>query len=166
MSPFWQIEQAAGNSGVGTSGADHSGDERKLRTDQRVATADENGGYQVAGNDAVQKKEEAATGVQSVPSWATYAEAMNKFRRSASAFMEHVHLLTEARTAYQEAISVGTELRKRLDVGDDTLRSLMGQLEQVVNVHMSEPVSDRKKPELVKVETSRGKNESAEAAFP
>jgi hypothetical protein len=166
MSPFWQIEQVAGNNSVGTPGANRSRDERKRRTEQQVATAPENGGNQVAGNDAVQKKEEAVTGVQSVPTWATYAEAMNKFRRSASAFMEHVHLLTEARAAYQEAISVGTELRKRLDVGDDTLRSLMGQLEQVVNVHMSEPVPDRKKPELVKGETSRGRNESAEATFP
>jgi hypothetical protein len=46
--------------------------------------------------------------------------------------MEHVHLLTEARTAYQEAMSVGTELRNRLDAGDQTLRSLMTKLENIV----------------------------------
>jgi hypothetical protein len=166
MSPFWQIEPAAVDSGVWTPGANRSGDERKPRTEQRAATAEVNGGYQVQANEAVQKKEEAVMGVQSVPTWAMYAEAMNKFRRSASAFMEHVHLLTEARAAYQEAISVGTELRKRLDVGDDTLSSLMGQLEQVVNVHLSEPVPDRKKPELVKGEASKGKSENAEATFP
>ena len=75
---------------------------------------------------------------QPMPSWATYAEALNEFTKSATAFMEHVHLLTEARTAYQEAMSVGTELRKRLDAGDRTLRGLMTQLEQVVSAHMGE----------------------------
>jgi hypothetical protein len=73
--------------------------------------------------------------------------------------MEHVHLLTEARTAYQEAMAVGTALRSRLDAGDQTLKSLMSQLEQVVNVHLSEPVLDRKKPELVKGEPIRGRTE-------
>jgi hypothetical protein len=73
--------------------------------------------------------------------------------------MEHVHLLTEARTAYQEAMSASTELRNRLDAGDEALRSVMTQLEQVVTDHLSEHVLDRKKPELVKVEPTRGKNE-------
>ncbi len=107
---------------------------------------------------AMWKKEEGM-GTQAVPTWATYAEAMNKFTKSATAFMEHVHLLTEARTAYQEAMAVGTELRNRLDAGDQTLRSLMNQLEQVVNAHLSEPVLDRKKPELVTAESTRAKNE-------
>jgi hypothetical protein len=99
-------------------------------------------------------------GTQAVPTWATYAEAMNKFTNSATAFlMEHVHLLTEARTVYQEAMAVGTELRNRLDAGDQTMRSLMAQLEQVVNDHLGEPVLDRKKPELVKAEPTRAKNE-------
>ena len=93
-------------------------------------------------------------GTQPIPSWATYAEAMNEFTKSATAFMEHVHLLTEARTAYQEAMSVGTELRNRLDAGDRTLRGLMLQLEQVVSAHMSE-TPDGKKPELVKNENAR-----------
>jgi hypothetical protein len=57
-------------------------------------------------------------GTRPMPSWAMYAEAMNDFTKSAEAFMEHVHLLTEARTAYQEAMSVGAELRNRLDAGD------------------------------------------------
>ena len=61
-------------------------------------------------NDAISKHEDKVE-TQPVPTWATYAEAMNKFSKSARAFMEHVHLLTEARTAYEEAMSVGTELR-------------------------------------------------------
>jgi hypothetical protein len=117
--------------------------------------------------EAMWKKEEG-TGPQPTPSWALYAEAANKFRSSAEAFMEHVHLLTEARSAYQQAISASTELRSRLDAGDQALRSIMTQLEQVVADHLSEPVPDRKKPELVKAEPTRGKNEATgtSRAFP
>ena len=35
-------------------------------------------------------------GIRAIPTWAIYAEAMNKFSKSGSTFMEHVHLLTEA----------------------------------------------------------------------
>jgi hypothetical protein len=104
-------------------------------------------------------KKDEGTDALPAPTFAMYAEAANKFRNSATAFMEHVHLLTEARGAYQEAMSVSTELRNRLDAGDQTLRSVMTQLEQVVNDHLSEPVLDRKKPELVKGEPTRAKNE-------
>lgn len=112
------------------------------------------------------KKDEG--GPQPTPSWALYAEAANRFRSSAEAFMEHVHLLTEARSAYQQAVSASTELRSRLDAGDQALRSIMTQLEQVVADHLSEPVLDRKKPELVRVEPTRGKNEATgtSRAFP
>jgi len=78
-------------------------------------------------------KREDGVGTQPMPSWAMYAEAMNKFTRPAIAFIEQVHLLTEARTAYQEAMVVGTDLRNRLEAGDKTLRDLMTQLEQVVS---------------------------------
>jgi hypothetical protein len=100
-------------------------------------------------------KKEDGMGTQPMPSWAMYAEAMNKFSRSATAFMEHVHLLTEARTAYQEAMAVGTELRNRLDAGERTLLDLMTQLEQVVSANSGEPPLDGKKPELVRGENAR-----------
>jgi hypothetical protein len=102
-------------------------------------------------------RKDSGTGTQP-PSWALYAEAADRFRSSAEAFMEHVHLLTEARDAYQQALSASSELRNRLDAGDQTLRSVMTQLEQVVTDHLSESVSDKKRPELVKVAT-REKNE-------
>ncbi len=60
--------------------------------------------------------------------------------------------------AYQEALTVGNELRNRLDSGDQVLSSVMTQLEQVINDHLSEPVVDRKRPELVREEQVRGKN--------
>lgn len=87
--------------------------------------------------------------------WEMYTEAINKFTGSARSFMEHVHLLTEAWTAYQEAMTVGAELRKRLDTGDQALRSLMTRLEQVVNNHLSEPTLEKKRPELVKDDAAR-----------
>jgi hypothetical protein len=99
------------------------------------------------------RRREDGLGAQPMPSWAMYTEAMNKFSRSATAFMEHVHLLTEARTAYQEAMSIGTELRNRLDAGDRTLRGLMTQLELVVSAHIGE-TADGKRPELVKGENT------------
>jgi hypothetical protein len=104
-------------------------------------------------------KEEGGTGTQPTPTWAMYADAMDKFTSSATAFMAHVHLLTEAWTAYQEAMEVGGALRNRLDAGDQTLRSLMTQLEQVVKDHSGTPVLDRKRPELVRVEPTRPRNE-------
>jgi exonuclease VII small subunit len=100
-------------------------------------------------NEAMWKKEDSV-GAQLTPNWAIYAEAMNRFTQSATAFMEHVHLLTEAREAYEEAIKASEALRDSLDSGDQTLRSLRSQLARVVNDHLDEPAFDRKKPELLK----------------
>jgi hypothetical protein len=86
------------------------------------------------------------------PSMSTYTDAMNKFTKSATAFMEHVHLLTEARDAYQRATAASASLRQSLDAGDQALRSLMTQMEQVVNAHLGEASLERKKPEALKVE--------------
>ena len=109
--------------------------------------------------EAIWRKQED-TGPHPTPSWALYAEAANRFRSSAEAFMEHVHLLTEVRNAYQQAMSASTELRNALDAGDQALRSIMTQLEHVIADHWSEPVLDRKKPELVRSEPSATGNES------
>jgi hypothetical protein len=100
-------------------------------------------------NGAMWKKEDGV-GAQLTLIWAMYAEAMNRFTKSATAFMGHVHLLTEARDAYEEAMAASTALRNSLDAGDQTLRSLRAQLAQVVNDHLDESTLDRKKPELLK----------------
>ena len=97
------------------------------------------------------KKEDVA-GAQ--PTLTMYTEAMNKFTKSASAFMEQVHLLTEARDAYEEAMTASTALRNSLDANDQTLRSLITQLEQVVNTHFGESIPDKKKLEPMKVEAT------------
>ena len=86
------------------------------------------------------------------PSMSTYTDAMNKFTKSATAFMEHVHLLTEARDAYQMAIAASASLRNSLDSGDQALRSLMTQMEQVVNTHLEDIPLEKRKPEAPKAE--------------
>ena len=97
-------------------------------------------------------KRDNSVSTPATPSMSTYTDAMNKFTKSATAFMEHVHLLTEARDAYQMAIAASASLRNSLDAGDQALRSLMTQMEQVVNVHMGEAILDGKKPEALKAE--------------
>ncbi|HEX6822575.1 MAG TPA: hypothetical protein VF123_10995 [Candidatus Sulfotelmatobacter sp.] len=85
-----------------------------------------------------------------------YTEAVNKFTKSASAFIEHLPLLAEARRAYEEATRASAELRRVLDAGDENLRALMSHLEQMANVHfLGAPVgkssSDARPPEPSKL---------------
>jgi hypothetical protein len=85
---------------------------------------------------------------------AAYSEAVNEFTKTATAFMEHLPLLSKARNAYDQAMKASAEIRKVLDTGDEDLRTLMTQLMQAV----SKPVPDKKKPELAKME-ARGSGE-------
>ena len=114
--------------------------------------------------EAIWKKDESE-GTKPAPTWSIYSEAMNKSRTSAEEFMAQVHLLNEARVAYQEALSTSIELRNRLDSGDEALRSVMAQLEQVVTDHFSD-VTERKRPELAKVEPFKGKTEGMGNSVP
>jgi hypothetical protein len=109
-------------------------------------------------------KKENDVGTQPTPTMAMYSEAMDKFSTSATAFMEHVHHLTRARDAYQEAMTVSAAIRHSLDAGDQALRSLMLQLEQAINVNLGRPAPDKKRPEPVKVETARADGESTGVA--
>ena len=87
---------------------------------------------------------------------ATYTKVVNEFTKNATAFIEHLPLLTKARDEYEQAMRASAELRKVLDAGEENLRTFMTQLEQVVNVHVGKPVPDKKKPEPAKVEEIRG----------
>ena len=89
----------------------------------------------------------------------TYTEAVNEFTKNATWFIEQLPLLAKAREAYEQAMKTSAELRKVLDAGEESLRTLMTQLEQVVNVHVVKPASDKKKPEPAKVEAIRATNE-------
>ena len=63
-----------------------------------------------------------------------YTEAIEEFSSSTAEFLSHIPLLTNARDAYQRAMAVSTQLRKVLDAGDETLRTVMDQLNQAVKV--------------------------------
>jgi hypothetical protein len=93
---------------------------------------------------------------------ATYTDAVNEFTRNATAFIEQLSLLTKARDAYERAMRTSEELRKVLDAGDESLRALMTPLEQVINLHVVVSASDRKKPELAKVEPIRETDEATD----
>jgi hypothetical protein len=108
-------------------------------------------------------KKENGVSTSPTPSMATYTDAMNRLTKSATAFMEHMHLLTEARDAYQMAITASASLRNSLDASDQALQSLMTKLEQVVNAHLGEAVLDRKRPEALKVEAIRTNGDSTAA---
>jgi hypothetical protein len=95
-------------------------------------------------------KKDVTSSTPPPPSMATYTDAMNKFTKAATAFMDHVHLLSEARDAYQAAMTASTALRNSLESGDQALRSLMTQMEQVVSAHLGEPSHDRKKVEAIR----------------
>lgn len=91
----------------------------------------------------------------------TYTEAVNEFTKNATAFIEHLPLLTKARDAYEQAIRASAGLREVLDAGEENLRTLMTQLEQGVNVHGVKPALDKKNSQPAKVEAIRGTDESS-----
>ena len=122
--------------------------------------------------DSRSEKRDSAVGPQKVlakdhhqssssPTMTTYTEALNEFTRNATAFIEHLPLLTKARESYEQAMRAGAELRKILDAGQERLQTLMSQLEQAVNVHGVKSALDRKKLEPSKVEAIRGADESS-----
>jgi len=100
---------------------------------------------------------------------ATYMDAVEEFRESATAFIQNLNLLAQAREAYQQAMTASAELRSVLDAGDQNLRTLMTQLEQALDLHTTRPALDnKKKPEPVKAEPPKSNGESAGGvrAFP
>ena len=109
--------------------------------------------------DVLRKQNEVGT--QRLPaSMKTYSQAVDEFSRHTSEFLASIPLLIKAREAYQRAMSVSAEVRSMLDAGDETLRTLMAQVEDAVTVHLVRAPSDKKKPESIKVEVAPTKNES------
>ena len=108
-----------------------------------------------------------ATQTAQTDAMARYTDALDQFRRAATAFLQHVDLLAQARDAYEQAMMSSAELRNVLNAGDETLQSLMTQLEQSVNDHLSTPAFARKKPEPVKAEpTMSGESTGAGRVWP
>src|ERR1700730_15873735 len=96
-------------------------------------------------------KEEDDKSTKPTPTLAMYTEAMNKYTKSATAFMEYVHLLTEARDAYEDAMTTSRALRNSLDANDQTLCFLMTQMEQMINAYLDAIAPEQKRPERLKV---------------
>lgn len=82
-----------------------------------------------------------------------YTEAVEEFSSNATEFLSRISLLTNARSAYQRAMAVSTQLRRVLDSGDETLRIVMDKLEQAINMQINQGISDKQKSEGVKLET-------------
>jgi hypothetical protein len=95
------------------------------------------------------------------PTMTTYTDALNKFVKNATEFIEQLPLLSEARDAYVKAMKASTELRQVLDSGDANLRTLMTRMEQMVNIHVVKSDVERKKPEASKVEPIRATDQDA-----
>jgi hypothetical protein len=91
----------------------------------------------------------------SPPTMTTYTDALNKFIKNATEFIEQLPLLSEARDAYVQAMKASKELRQVLDSGDENLRTLMIRMEQMVNIHIVKSDVERKKPDVSKVEPIR-----------
>ena len=89
-------------------------------------------------------------------SMAAYTEAVTEFTRNATAFIEHVPLLTKARDEYEKAMKASAEVRKALDKGEDNLRALMHHLMQVLNTNVSMVAPDKKRSEPTQLDTIRG----------
>jgi hypothetical protein len=87
---------------------------------------------------------------------AAYTEAVSEVTKNATAFIEHLPLLGNARDAYDRAMKASAELRRVLDTDEEHLRSLMTQLAQVLNDHVVKPAPEKKKPEIAKLEATRG----------
>ena len=112
-------------------------------------------------------KKQNEVGTQRLPgSMKTYSQAVDEFSKHTSEFLASIPLLIKAREAYQRAMSVSAEVRSMLDAGDETLRTLMAQVEDAVAVHLVKAPSDKKKPESIKVEAGATKNESFDSNRP
>ena len=112
-------------------------------------------------------KKQNEVGTQRLPgSMKTYSQAVDEFSKHTSEFLASIPLLIKAREAYQRAMSVSAEVRSMLDAGDETLRTLMAQVEDAVAVHLVKAPSDKKKPESIKVEAGPTKNEGFDSNRP
>jgi exonuclease VII small subunit len=101
----------------------------------------------------------------SSPPMNTYTDAVKEFTTNATAFIEQLPLLANAREAYERAMKASSEMRKTLDISDQNLRTLMTQLEQKIDLQELKPATDKKPPEPAKVETMKCTGEGEGRAY-
>jgi hypothetical protein len=98
---------------------------------------------------------EAKVTESTLASISSYREAVDEFTRNATTLIENIPLFTRARDAYEQAIRASAEVRRVLDTGDDTLRMLMTEVEQAINIHVGRSSGDRRRSEGPKLEAIR-----------
>lgn len=91
-------------------------------------------------------------------SLSAYASAAEMFRSCAAQFIQHLHHLVQARNAFQQAITASAELRAKLDVKDDGLRTLMTQMENALDVPPRRPSPDEQEADTVKQGVDEGRS--------
>ena len=121
-------------------------DRQKLKSEDNLQTEEEK----------FQKRMEPVA----LPTMSTYTDALNKFTKNATEFIEHLPLLAEARDAYVQAMKASKELRHVLDSGDQKLQTLMIRMERMANINILESTVERKKPEGFKIEPIRATDQS------
>ena len=83
-----------------------------------------------------------------------YREAVEEFSTNAAEFLKCIPVLVKTRDSYQRAMLISSEVRKILDTGDETLRRMMSQIEESVNVQLRMQ-SEKGKSDVAKVEPFR-----------
>jgi hypothetical protein len=110
-------------------------------------------------------KKDSSVSAERVPgAMAAYRESVDEFSKHAADFLEHISTLAKAREAYQRAITVSIELRSILDTGDEGLKALMAQLEQAITVQLGNPATEKKRPEMARVEPIKANSEETDVA--
>ena len=90
-----------------------------------------------------------------------YSSAAERFRNIAGQVIEQLHNLSQAREAYQKAITASAKLRASLNAGDEILRLLMSNLERALNLSARKPMLDEKESEGLEGETSKPAEEGS-----
>ena len=77
----------------------------------------------------------------------TYTSALELCRTSAAQFIKHLQHLAQAQDAYEQATTASAKLRTISDARDASLRSLMTQIEQVLDPPVRKPTLRENEPD-------------------
>jgi DNA repair exonuclease SbcCD ATPase subunit len=75
----------------------------------------------------------------------TYSEAVEKFKEYSTAAMDN---LVKARQAYEEASRASDEIRKSLLSRDESIKSVMTQLQEIAGEHLADEAAAAKLIEM------------------
>lgn len=81
-----------------------------------------------------------------------YTEAVAKFKEYSAASMDN---LVKARKAYEDALRASEEIRRNLASHDESIKSVMFQLQEIVGEHLADKAAAAK---LIEFRTAEGEN--------